>query len=350
MKRNIIINEFDNPARNFGAILKDLEQISEKNDITVQEAIRLFVLDLQNLTKEDYQKNIKEININGGLSPNLKNNLITYLNKAIKRYNQLERKTVERKKQDTRKQELEEIWAAIENEIISNGEGKVKRDIIKDLCVKINEGTIHTELKKSQRSYVVKKLRELEVEEEERKEKEEQNKKREISKKWEAIVETVEREAIRTGKNKLEIWDTIAESILGEEDEVGLKINVPEIMKDEVGALIEKQEKMEGAEYFEDVKNYTQNFEFLTGFRGITFASYGHRRFSKPEYSRMFEKLMSKLRRNESVEYPETEEEFLTRVLSNKLVNTYYGKKIIEERIDKIEKNKMKDIRKSFVR
>ena len=350
MKRNIIINEFDNPARNFGAILKDLEQISEKRGIPVQEAIRLFIFDLQNLTKEDYQKNINEISINGGISSNLKNNLITYLNKAKKRYNQLERKTGERKKRDTKKQELEEIWSVVEDEIVSGKKGKARRDFIKDLSLKISEGTVYTELTRPQKSYVLKKLRELEREENKRKEKDEQDREREISKKWGAIVETVEREARKTGKNKLEIWDTIAESILGEEGEMKLNINVPETMKPKISSLIEEQEKIEGVEYFEDVKNYTQNFEFLTGFRGITFAAHGHRKFSKPEYSRMFESLIAKLRKSESAEYSETEEKFLKRVLSKKLVNTYYGKKIVEERIDKIEKDNTKNIRRSFTR
>ena len=129
-----------------------------------------------------------------------------------------------------------------------------------------------------------------------------------------------------------------------------LNINVPETMKPKISSLIEEQEKIEGVEYFEHVKNYTQNFEFLTGFRGITFAAYGHRKFSKPEYSRMFESLISKLRESERVEYPETEEKFLKRVLSEKLVNTYYGKKIIEQRINKIEKDNTKNIRRSFTR
>ena len=64
----------------------------------------------------------------------------------------------------------------------------------------------------------------------------------------------------------------------------------------------------------------------------------------------MFESLISKLRESESVEYPETEEKFLKRVLSEKLVNTYYGKKIIEQRINKIEKDNTKNIRRSFTR
>ena len=36
MERNIIINEFGNPAKNFGIILKNLEEIAERTDTPIQ--------------------------------------------------------------------------------------------------------------------------------------------------------------------------------------------------------------------------------------------------------------------------------------------------------------------------
>ena len=338
MGKNIIINEFGNPAKNFGIILKNLEEIAERTNMSIQETIRSFILDLQNLTSEGYEKNIQDINVSGEILPTTKNSLITYLNKSIKKYNELDKKRAGRKKQDVKRQKLKEVWLSIANEAISGKPEEMRKEAIEDLILKISEGTAYTELKKEQRNYVLKKLRELEVKNSKKKEDKERN----ISNKWNAIVRKVDKEASKSGKSKLEIWDMIAETVLGENEKAQIKISVPDEMKDRVRALIEEQEEIEGNEYYEAVKRYTHNFEFLTGFRGISFASNGHRKFSKPEYSRMFGGLISRLREHENVEHPETEEQLLKRVLSDELVNTYYGKKIIAERIEKIEKDRYK--------
>lgn len=338
MERNIIINEFGNPAKNFGIILKNLEEIAERTDTPIQETIRLFILDLQNLSNEEYEKNIQDINVNGKISPVTKNSLIAYLNKSIKKYNELDKKRAGRKKQDVKKQELKEVWSSIESEAILNKPKEMRKEVIEDLILKISEGTAYAELKKEQKSYVLKKLKELEM----REKKEKENKEKNISNKWNAIVRKVDKEASESGKSKIEIWDMIAETVLGKNKKAQVKISVPDEMKDKVRALIEEQEEIEGKEYYEAVKRYTQNFEFLTGFRGISFALNGHRKFSQPEYSRMFEGLISRLREHENVEHPETEEQLLKRVLSDELINTYYGKKIIAGRIERIEKDRYK--------
>lgn len=349
MERNIVINGFDNPAKNFGAILRDLEEIARKNSMSVQDAIRLFITDLQNLTNENYEKNIKEIIISGGISPSTKGNLISYLNKSIKRYKQIEKKNGQKQKQNERKQELQDVWGMVEKEFNEEIDENKKNNIIKDLISGISKKTIYSDLKSNQRNYVLKKLKELEIEEEKNEKIENEDRERKINKKWKEIVNTVNRESEETGRNKLEMWDIIAETIIGEENN-SLKLNIPEAIKDEVIELIEEQTKIEGKDYFDDVKQYTQNFEFLTGFRGFTFALHGHRRFSNPEHSKMFENLISKLRKNESVDFPETEENFLKRVLSDNLINEYYGKKIIEERLNKIEKDRIKIIKEMYER
>lgn len=335
MGRKININSSNNPAKNFGVIVKDLEKIAKARNIPVQEAIKMFITDLQNLGDEEYENSIQEISIQSGISPKMKTSLITYLNRSIKRYKQSEKNNIERKKQDERKQELEKAWESIETEIAD-------KENIKDLILGIKEGTEYPHLGKTQRSYVLKKLEALLLQEEKEEEKQEKDKDRIIRKRWKSIVETVNYEAENSGKHRLEIWDMITESIIKNGN--FSNINFPETMQEEVLALIGEQAKIEGEEYFESVKDYTQNFEFLEGFRGISFAIHGHRKFSNPEYARMFENLIKELRKNKSVKHKETEERFLKRVLSEKKVNTYYGTKIIEERIERIEKDKKNEM------
>lgn len=340
MGKNIKVNALDNPAKNFGGILKDMEKIAEEKEVSVQEMIKMFVMDLQNIGNEEYERNIKEIKIEGGISPRIKSELINYLNKSIKIYERREKNNKEKKKQEERKQKLEETWKSIEEEI----KGKNNKKVVIDLISKIKEGSQYSYLEKTQKNYVLKKLEEL-VEQEAR---EERNKEELVRKRWKAIVEVVNKEADNSGKHKLEIWNKITEAIIANGN-FG-SISIPETMQEKILFQIEEQTKIEGKDYFEDVKHYTQNFEFLTGFRGTTFAIYGHRRFCNSEHSRMFENLIAKLSKNESVEYPETEEKFLKRVLSNNLVNTYYEKKIIEGRIDNIERDRIERMKEIYSR
>lgn len=259
------------------------------------------------------------------------------------------------KMKNSRKQKLEKIWKDIEKIVMNESEQQRREDLVRNLISGIKKRTMYSTLKGDQRNYVLKKLegliREGEKEEKEvpKKEEPEKKNKEDISRIWRAIVEIVNREAKKTGQNTLEIWDKISEDILTGNKVSMLNINIPEQVRDDIIKLVEGQIKQEGLDYFEDVKNYTQNFEFLTGFRDITFAAYGHRRFSKPEYSKMFENMVAKLRENKGIGSVETEEQFLKRALSEKLVHTYYGRKIVEERIDRIEKDNDKYIRDSFV-
>ena len=185
------------------------------------------------------------------------------MNKSIKKYNELDKKRAGRKKQDVKKQELKEVWSSIESEAILNKPKEMRKEVIEDLILKISEGTAYAELKKEQKSYVLKKLKELEM----REKKEKENKEKNISNKWNAIVRKVDKEASESGKSKIEIWDMIAETVLGKNKKAQVKISVPDEMK---------------------------------------------------------------------------EEQLLKRVLSDELINTYYGKKIIAGRIERIEKDRYK--------
>lgn len=353
MKRNIIFNEFDNPARIFGGILKDLEKIANERNLPVQDVIRMFIADLQNSSDEDYEKKVQEICIKGDISVNLKRNLIDFLNKGIKRHSQQAKKNKERERQSDRKKELENIWETVEKILTQSDEQSTRLDLINKLISEINEGTAYTELKKEQKGYILKKLNELGEKEKRKLEGEKARRIKSANKKWEEIVKIVDKESANTGKSKLELWEAIAGALFGENKVGELDLGVPKAIKEDIKTLVYGRIKSEGVEYYEAVKRYTQDFEFLTGFRGVSFAVHGHRKFSNSQYAEMFEDLVATLRKNEKVEYPEEEEKFLKRILSENIVDTYYGKKIIEGRIDKIEKDKRaesKAVNKQFMR
>lgn len=330
MERKVIVNEFDNPAKKFEIVLKNLREIAIERDIFVTETIKMLITDLQNLNIEGYEKKLEEISIENDTSSKIKKDLINYLNKSLKKYSKIEKNNMERKKQEARKQKLEEIWKSIE-EIITDESNK---EVINDLILEIKEGSKYSYLDKTQKNYVLKKLEKLDLKADKKK----NNKDQLIEKKWKAIVKTVNDESEKSGRHKLEIWDMITESIVSK-GKIG-DLNISETIRNEVLRRLEEQTKNEGKEYFENIKKYTHDFEFLEGFRGTSFASYGHRKISNPEYSRMFENLVSELRKNHSVENRESEEKFLERVLSENKIHTYYGNKIVEERIAKIKKEK----------
>ena len=344
MKRNIIFSEFDNPARIFGGILKDLEKVANGRKLPVQDVIRMFIADLQNSSNEDYEKKVQEIHIKGDMSVNLKRNLIDFLNKGIKRHSQQAKKNKERARQADRKKELETIWETVEKTLMQSDGQSTRLDLINKLITEINEGTAYAELKKEQKIYILKKLNELEEKENRKLEEEKVRKIKSTNKKWEEIVEIVDKESANTGKSKLELWEAISGALFGENKVGEFDLEVPKSIKEDIKTLVYGKIKSEGAEYYEDVKRYTQDFEFLTGFRGVSFAVHGHRKFSNSQYAEMFEDLVATLRKNEKVEYPEGEEKFLKRVLSNNIVDTYYGKKIIKGRIDKIKRDKRAEL------
>ena len=373
MNRNIKFSEFNNPARIFGGLLKDLEDIANERDLPVQDVIRMFIVDLQNMSNENYEKKLPEMCIKGDISPVLKKKFLSFLNKAIKSHNKTLKNNKERKKQADRKQELENIWKTIKETLIQNDGKSIDLDSINELLTKINEGTAYAELKKECKSYISKKLnelaekekrklekerekrklekerekRKLEEEREERKLEEEREKRKleeekaqrieSTNKKWEEIVKIVDKASANTGKSKLELWEAISESLFGENKNSRFDLEISEGIKENIKTLIYDRIKLEGAEYYEAVKKYTQNFEFLTAFRGITFAASGHKSFGNPQHSKMFEELVSTLRKSKKVEYPEGEEELLNRVLKENIVKTYYGEKIIKARLNRIK-------------
>ncbi len=336
MKRNIKYKDSDNVAKIFGGILTDLERIAENNNLPVQEVIRMFITDLQNISNEDYESKLKDVHIEGPIPAGIKKKLISFLNIAIKKYAQLAKKDAQKEKQINKKEELNNIWEEVKSALANEGE-EISKDSINSMISEIEEGTNYPDLTKKQKSYVLKKLKELAEIIDKKDREEELQRVKNANKKWKEIVEIVDSESENTGKSKLELWEEISRALFGEKKDDDFSLEVPQPFIEDIKNMVYDKIKSEGLEYYKDVERYTQNFEFLTGFRGITFATSGHKSFRNPQHAKMFEELVSTLRKNTKVDFPEQEETFLKRVLEEGLIETYYGKEIIKGRLNRIE-------------
>lgn len=331
----IIIDAGINPAIGFNRIVNNLKEIAADRNLSQQEVIQMFVLDIQNYSREGYEPRINEINIQGRLPSSVKGKLVAYLEKIVKTLDKSRKKEEKKQKQKAKNELLSEAWEKVDRDV----EKKNSSELC-ELIKNINEGgTAYSELTETERKYVLKNLTALI---EKRKKAEENaviNKEKAKNKKWSEIKELVARETENTQFTKIEVWDAIYKAAFGKKDNnSSFSIEVPETIKDEIKKLVEEQCEENGKEYFSEVKKYTSDFRFLGGSRNVVFATFGHSCFSRKEATKMFANLVAELRRAESADKPETELELLNRVLDENIIETYTGRKLIRERIDFINK------------
>ena len=335
----IIIDAGINPAIGFNRIVNNLKEIATKRNLSHQEVIHMFISDIQNHSKNGYEKKIEEINIEGEFSSNVKGSLVAYLEKTIKTLDKSRKKEEKKQKQKAKNELLSEVWENVERNVESMNSAELC-----ELIKNINEGAEYLKLTGTERKYVLKNLTALIEKRKKAEENEVINRIKANNKTWNEIKEIVARETENSQLTRIEIWDAIYKAAFGDNNS-SFSIEVPEIMKDEIKELIEEQCEEDGKEYFNEVKRYTSNFRFLTGPRDIAFAIFGHRGFSRKEDERMFVNLITKLRKAENADNPETELELLNRALAENIVETYSGKKIVEARIDSINREKNSIIR-----
>ncbi|MBQ3145992.1 MAG: hypothetical protein IJB90_05545 [Clostridia bacterium] len=118
----------------------------------------------------------------------------------------------------------------------------------------------------------------------------------------------------------------------------------------------QEKDNIVNSEYYQDVKRYTRNFEFLVGDRDITFAISGHKKMRNSEYSNRFERFVNMLRL--SKKEGESEEDFIQLVLAGKseikITDPIY-RKILEDRLGfireqrRIEASKKRESRKAVL-
>ena len=124
------INLTGNPAKNFEGMVANLRSIAEERKVPVQEVIKEFITDIQNLGNEEYKKKVDEIDIHGGISESIKRKLIPYLRGVIKRYEDSERRNKENERRNGIKEARQKVCDTIYNELQALGIEEIKAIIL----------------------------------------------------------------------------------------------------------------------------------------------------------------------------------------------------------------------------
>ena len=277
MKRRIVIKENQNPEKNFFIIRHDVAKIAEERGIPATEVIDELIEDLQNFRNPDYEKKVEEIDILGEISDRLLSNLKVYVSKIRKAFQDKEK----RQKRQSLSDDMEATWleiAEIINKAALEGKQGTKKEIIEKLITDINEGNIEYEFKGKEKKFILKKLKgtleEIAKQEQEEKDKEEA-KKTNAGKAMLRIQEIVDRE-YKAGniKNKANYLSTIRDAITGEGIDLGVQIE--EGTEQHLLQMLDTRIRTERDElYFEQVRSFTNDFQFLRDYSEVVRARHG---------------------------------------------------------------------------
>jgi len=298
MIRNIVFDPSNNPAIYFSGIVKDLEEIAQVCNEPVSVVISAFIDDLKNYFNQNYERNIESVSING-ISPNTLKSLITFMNKRKKEYQQREN----REKKQLKTQQKQSIWDEVEkgiNETILNEEHSTDKEIIERFILNIKQGQSEYELNSKEKKYVLKKLadrlddinrkeeeekqaKEIKKQEKEREEEESKAKiieeKRRIEEAIEQIGIITEREyQIGNIKDKASYLSKIKDAITGKNEGIPFNVNLGEEGQEQLIRMIDEKIGIEKDElYYNQVKNFTNDFKFLKDYPEIVAALNGAR-------------------------------------------------------------------------
>lgn len=285
VKRKIIFDPAQNPAKNFMFIERDIKKVAETNGVSIVEVIDEFIVDLQNFNNPNHEKNVEEVELNGAVSDGLLKSLISYLNKVKKGYLQKENK--DKQKQETQGMELKwkEIEALIDKFVLS-GEQGTEIEIIEELILAINNGEIDYKFNSKEQKYFIKKLKDrLNKANEREAEKEKQiiDNKINAEKAMEQIREIVEREYEAGNiKNKASYMSTIRDMITGKNEDGEIDIKIEEPSKELLLELLDQSIKTEKDElYYDQVRKFTNDFQFLKQYSEVIKATKGSTKRSK---------------------------------------------------------------------
>ena len=232
----------ENPAKNFGRIITNLIDVADKNVMPVPEVIDAFIEDLENYNREDYDKNLENIELKG-LTPDLLASFIDYLKKTKKVYEQKVRQDKKSKGKETINIILDKIEKEID-EAILNGKSEIDEIERKELDIK-QDNSLSSKEKKS----ILKKLAERKMNVEVRETAREQAKQA-----MEKIQKVVDREFAEGNIESRAMYLKSIQDEVENTDKVEgeAKKYLLEMIKDEI--------------YYEQVREFTAGFEFLRKF------------------------------------------------------------------------------------
>ncbi len=253
-----------NVAKIFGSIEQNLKEISNDTEIEMTELIQNFMKDIENLSNNDYQKRVPQIELKG-LSGNsksvetVKKKLIDYLKVLLKKYEEIEKKDIPQKEtqEKTRRQE---IWDDIQNKInIVDAEGatRINLETIQAIIEQLKQGTYEIELSKKEKTFFIERLSKIyekEKKKQEEKEKTENRRQSKVNSIWSRICEIVEKESKSGKKTVPECWISIRNKYFETDNN---KMEMSKTVEERVKQLLEDEI------YYQDVKYFTNNFSFL---------------------------------------------------------------------------------------
>lgn len=265
MKENIEINLSENPAKSFGSLIKKLELYAKHIDKPITEVIDMFVLDVKNCHNEDYEKNIESIVLKN-ISPNATNSIISYLNKVKRTYKQLDSKEKKEADREKAKSKWLDIQDDIDKHILSEGL-QTGKDIINKMILDINEDDSSYELPDKEKRFVLKKLKNK-LADINRKEQDEEK----ARKGMDEIEKVLNREDSNGNiVNKVDYLESIKRTIVN-------KKNMGEEVKIHLLKLVDERINEENDQiYYDQVKEFTNNFQFLREYSEIVRATKGYR-------------------------------------------------------------------------
>lgn len=241
---NIIkFDSFQNPAKNFAPIVRDLERIAEESDIPTSEVISNFIVDLQNYYSKDYEKKV-DVDLNG-VTPWIQSSFITYLNKMKKIYKQRETNKSRRDsnidKKNTLQKQMKDKWKKFEQSIDGN---IMDPEVMK----KAMDDIENSDLSRKEKNFMKVQLDE---------------KSKKFNETWEAIEGIVERESAQnSNKTKPEYWQAVRKLIADRDQRLNIKMD--EKMQKQMILMIDERISSEKDNlYYEQVKSFTDGFSFL---------------------------------------------------------------------------------------
>lgn len=310
MNRKINFDLSRNPvSMDFAIIVKDLERIANDSGIPTSRVILDFISDLQNYNKEDYDKRVQGIELEG-LTPDIFKSLGKHLNIAFRQYKPKDDRT----RRKVLKEQMQGKWKQFEKSIDGNiMDSEVMKKAMDDIE--------NSDLSKGEKNFMKVQLDE---------------KSKKFNETWESIKNMVEKQSgENTNKTKSEYWQAIRELITDRDKRLNIKMN--EEMEKQMISMI-------GDEiYYEQVKAFTSDFSFLRDDPLIARATIGTRKvkFTDRESYDRYCNLRTLLQEGYRGEYQKIE-----RLLNDGKVDNG-DRRILEQRLKVMEKeaSKMPDAR-----
>lgn len=362
MERKIEAKNGKISENSFLGIREDILKAANKEN-SVTQIIDLYIEYLNNYRNPDYVKKTNCIDIiteiQDGKLDTILSNLKQRLLKMRKEYSNREKK----EKRQLQAREKEENWTQIEdsiNKAAEEGKQGTKKEIVERLIESINDGTFEYEFKGKEKKDFLKKLKGMITEidkqqaaaEESKRKKQEEEYRREIEKRnaesaaekaMEQIQSIVDRE-YKAGnvENKAQFLSIIRNTITGETKGIDLGIKMGEVSQEHLLKMIDSTIKTEKDEvYFEQVRKFTDDFQFLRVYPEIERGKHGVSKRVKFTDSESYERFCD-LREKLQKEY---NEEMGIQLLINSNEIDNIDKRILSERKKVIEKENERNLK-----